>query len=36
MSKEDAIRYWLESAGRDRQTAGDMYKLGHYNWSLFL
>ena len=36
MSKEEAKKYWSESAERDSQTADDMYKLGHYNWSLFL
>lgn len=36
MSKKEAINYWLESAKRDKETALDMFRSGHYNWSLFL
>lgn len=36
MSKEETINYWVESAKRDREAATDLFKSGHYNWSLFL
>ncbi len=36
MSKEESINHWFEAAERDSLTADDMYKLGHYSWSLFL
>lgn len=36
MSREESIKHWFEAAERDSLTANDMFKLGHYNWSLFL
>lgn len=36
MSEQEAINYWLEAAKRDKKAASDMFKSGHYNWSLFL
>lgn len=36
MSKHEAMKYWLRSAKRDRNVALDMFKDGHYNWSLFM
>lgn len=36
MSKNETIKYWVESAKRDRDVALDMFKDGHYNWSLFM
>jgi len=36
MSREESVKHWFEASERDCLTADDMYKLGHYNWSLFL
>lgn len=36
MSKQEAVNYWLEAAKKDKDVALDMFKSGHYNWSLFL
>lgn len=36
MSREEIINHWVESAKRDREAALDLFKNGHYNWSLFL
>lgn len=36
MSKKEAINYWIRAAKRDRNVALDMFKSGHYNWSLFM
>lgn len=35
MSKEKILKVWLEGAENARQTAKDMLKLKHYDWSLF-
>ena len=31
-----AISKWLESAEENVKIATDMYRLGHYNWCLFM
>lgn len=30
------VQFWHESARRDRATAESLYKLKHYDWSLFV
>lgn len=36
MTQNEAINYWIRSANRDRKTAKDLFKSGHYSWSLFV
>lgn len=36
MTQKEAINYWIRSADRDRETAKDLFKSGHYSWSLFV
>lgn len=36
MTQNEAINYWLRTAGRDQKTAHDLLKSGHYSWSLFI
>lgn len=35
-SQGKAIRYWLESAQRDRETSRSLLQSKHYDWSLFI
>lgn len=30
------MSFWLESAERNKDAADDMFRSGHYDWSLFL
>jgi HEPN domain-containing protein len=36
MKKEEIIKYWLDSSGRDFRAMESMFKNGHYLWALFL
>ena len=36
MIKDEAIKYWLNQSEKDIQTAKDLYRLDHYDWSLFV
>lgn len=36
MDKKNAIKYWLESASHDQETAEGLFKLKKYSWSLFI
>ena len=36
MTKEEHIRYWLESARHDLETAESMFQSGKYDWCLFI
>ncbi|MCI5192877.1 MAG: HEPN domain-containing protein [Candidatus Electrothrix sp. AU1_5] len=34
MTKKEHIKYWLESAGHDLETAESMFQSGKYDWCL--
>lgn len=36
MTKSEAANYWFASAERNIPAARDMFRLKHYDWSLFL
>ncbi|MEK7595772.1 MAG: HEPN domain-containing protein [Patescibacteria group bacterium] len=36
MSSNEAYEYRIKSSEKNIEIAKDMYKLGHYDWSLFL
>ena len=36
MEKKQIIRNWIIKAGKDIQTAMDLFKTKHYDWSLFV
>jgi HEPN domain-containing protein len=36
MTKEEHIKYWLESAQHDLETAESMFQSGKYDWCLFI
>jgi len=36
MDKSEHIRYWLESADHDLETAESMFQTGRYDWCLFV
>jgi len=36
MEKEERVKSWLESAGRNVVVAEDNFKMGHYDWCLFM
>lgn len=36
MEKKQIIQNWLLNAEKDIQTAKDLFKLKHYDWSLFI
>ena len=36
MTKKQIISNWLLKSGKDTQTAKDLFKLKHYEWSLFI
>ncbi|MBS1257979.1 MAG: hypothetical protein MAG551_01032 [Candidatus Scalindua arabica] len=36
MTKEDHIKYWLESAQHDLESAESILDLGRYDWCLFI
>ncbi|MFH1244130.1 MAG: HEPN domain-containing protein [bacterium] len=36
MDKENVIKYWLESAKNDQETAEDLFRAKKYTWSLFI
>lgn len=36
MTQSEAVNQWLVSAERNISTARDMFRLKHYDWSLFL
>lgn len=36
ISREDHIRYWLESAEHDLDTAESLFEAGKYDWCLFI
>ncbi len=36
MTKQEHIKYWLESAKHDLDTAESMYASGKYDWCLFV
>lgn len=33
---EEITKKWLQSAAKNKEVAEDMYKLDHYNWTLFM
>jgi HEPN domain-containing protein len=35
MSKEEAIKLWLNGAKRSKEMAEDSFSMGHFDWSLF-
>lgn len=35
MTKDEHLKYWLNSAEKSFQVAQDNFKLKHYNWCLF-
>lgn len=36
MDKDNVIKYWLESAKNDQETANDLFGAKKYTWSLFI
>lgn len=34
--QQEVVTFWRESARRDRDTAQSLFKLKHYDWSLFV
>ncbi len=36
MDKDNVIKYWLESAGHDQETAEGLFEAKKYTWSLFI
>ena len=36
MEQKQIIRNWILKAKKDIQTAKDLFRLGHYNWCLFI
>lgn len=36
MTKEEYIKYWLETAEEDWQVANHLFEKGHYSWCLFI
>ncbi|PIR99046.1 DNA-binding protein [Candidatus Collierbacteria bacterium CG10_big_fil_rev_8_21_14_0_10_44_9] len=36
MDKDNAIKYWLESAGHDQETAESLFVSKQYSWCLFI
>ncbi len=36
MTKKTVIKNWLFKAKKDVETAKDLFKLGHYDWSLLI
>lgn len=36
MEKEEIVKYWIDGANDDRETALGLYKLGRYHWCLFI
>lgn len=36
VNTETITNHWIESAKKNVNVAEDMYKLGHYNWCLFM
>ena len=36
MTKEEHIRYWLDSAEHDLETSITLYEAGKYDWALFI
>ncbi len=36
MDKKQIIQNWLLKGEKDIETAKDLFKLGHYDWSLFI
>jgi len=36
MDKANAIKYWIESADHDQETAESLFDLKKYTWSLFI
>jgi len=36
MKKSDHIKYWLQSANHDLETAESMYQSQKYDWCLFI
>ncbi len=36
MGKKQIIQNWTLKAKKDRETAKDLFKLGHYDWCLFI
>lgn len=36
MKKEAIVRYWMETAQRDYETVGHLFKSGDYHWGLFI
>ena len=36
MNKEEIIRNWIQKTEKDIETAKDLLKLKHFDWSLFI
>ena len=36
MTKEELIKYWIDSSDRDYQTMSNLYEKQDYHWSLFM
>lgn len=36
MEKTERVKFWLESARRNVVVAEDNFKMGHYDWCLFM
>ncbi|OGC57146.1 hypothetical protein A3H26_02335 [candidate division WWE3 bacterium RIFCSPLOWO2_12_FULL_36_10] len=36
MEKNDVVSHWVQGSEADKAAAEGLYKLGHYNWSLFI
>ena len=36
MTKEEHIKYWLDSAEHDLETSDTLFETGKYDWSLFV
>ncbi len=36
MTKEEHIKYWIDSADHDNNVAGNLYNSGNYDWCLFI
>ena len=36
MTKDEHVKYWLNSAGHDLETAESLFASGRYDWCLFI
>ena len=36
MTRKQAVKNWIFKADKDVETANDLFRLGHYDWCLFI